>query len=311
MPRRAAILAIVSQIESLNQQTLARQEQDVEQQQRELPIFVRRAVILSSLLGLAVALLTLYWINRLERVSQTAQRGIEKAGHELRRLSQQLVHAQEEERKRLSHELHDEVGQLLTALRIELGNLDEARKLSTDAWNEQLAATKGLAERSLRTVRDLAMGLRPAMLDELGLVPAIQWQSREHSRRTGVPVSVQVAGDLDELPEEHRTCVYRIIQEALTNIARHAHAHEILIQAEAREGVLSIEVKDDGVGFEPRSRNRRGLGLLGMTERVKKLGGELQVVSQPGQGSSIVARMPLTKGPPDIHHEENLRLVSG
>jgi signal transduction histidine kinase len=295
VPRRAAILEIVSQIETLNQQTLAKQRQEVEQRQQELPVFVRRSVIGTILLGVAIAGLSLYWINRLEKTSRSAHLAIEKAGHELRRLSQQLVHAQEEERKKLSHELHDEVGQLLTALRIELGNLDEPGKFSDEASRERLAGTKALAEQALRTVRDLAMGLRPAMLDELGLIPALEWQGREHSRRTGIPVSLEVEGGLDQLPEEYRTCVYRVVQEALTNIARHASARRILIGVRALNDVLSISVKDDGIGFKPRLRSRGGLGLLGMAERIKKLGGELEVVSQPGQGSSILVRMPLQK----------------
>jgi signal transduction histidine kinase len=312
VPRRAAILEIVSQIESLNQQTLAKQRREVELRQQELPVFVRRSVVITILLGFAIAGLSLYWINRLEKTSRAAQLAIEKAGHELRRLSQQLVHAQEEERKRLSHELHDEVGQLLTALRIELGNLDEAYrdesgKSAGEASTSRLAETKSLAEEALRTVRDLAMGLRPAMLDELGLIPALEWQGREHSRRTGIPVSLEVDGRLDELPEEYRTCVYRVVQEALTNIAKHASARQILIGVTAGNDGLSISVKDDGIGFDPRTRNRGGLGLLGMAERVKKLGGDLEVISHAGQGSSIMAKMPLKKGAAD--HEEDLRIV--
>ena len=308
IPRRAAILEIVSRIAALNEQTLARQRQELEQRRRELPVFVLRSVALTIFLGILIAGLSLYWINRLEKSSRAAHRQIEKAGHELRRLSQQLVHAQEEERKKLSHELHDEVGQLLTALRIELGNLDEAcRGAGAGLLDTRLADTKALAEQALRTVRDLAMGLRPAMLDELGLIPALQWQGREHSRRTGIPVSLEVEGAVDELPEEYRTCVYRLVQEALTNIARHASARQILIGVSARKDVLSISVKDDGVGFDPRARGRGGLGLLGMAERVKKLGGDLEVVSHAGKGSSILARMPLGKGTTD--HEENLRLV--
>lgn len=309
IPRRAAILEIVSQIEALNEQTLVKQRQEVEQRRQELPVFVRRSVILTILLGFAVAGLILFWITRLERTSRAAQLAIENAGHELRRLSQQLVHTQEEERKKLSHELHDEVGQLLTALRIELGNLDEPGRFVDEASKERLAGTKALAEQTLRTVRDLAMGLRPAMLDELGLVPALQWQGRDHSRRMGVPVSLQVEGAVDEIPEEYRTCVYRVVQEALTNIAKHASARQILIGVTARHDQLSVSVRDDGVGLETRSRNGGGLGLLGMAERVKKLGGELEVVSQAGQGTSILARMPLKKG--TIDHEENMRLVGG
>jgi signal transduction histidine kinase len=314
VPRRTAILDIVSQIESLNEETLSRQRQEVEERQRELPVFVRRSVLLTIFLGFAIAGLSLYWINRLETTSRAAQVAIEKAGYELRRLSQQLVHAQEEERKKLSHELHDEVGQLLTALRIELGNLYEpgngAGEESANRLIEaRLAETKGLAEQALRTVRDLAMGLRPAMLDELGLIPALQWQGREHSRRMGIPVSLEVEGAVDEIPEEYRTCIYRLVQEALTNIARHASARQILISVAAHNDVLSISVKDDGIGFEPRTRARGGLGLLGMAERVKKLGGELEVASHPGQGTSLLARIPLQKG--TVADEENMRLVSG
>ena len=307
--RRAEILDIVSQIEAINQQTLARQRQEVELQQLELPIFVRRSVILTILVGFVIAGMSLYWINRLEKTSQRHKLAIEKAGHELRRLSQQLVHAQEEERKKLSHELHDEVGQLLTALRIELGNLDEPGKFSDEASRERIADTKRLAEQALRTVRDLAMGLRPAMLDELGLIPALQWQGREHSRRTGIPVSIEVEGAVDEIPEEFRTCVYRVVQEALTNIARHASARCILIGVAATGDGLAISVKDDGIGFDSRARTRAGLGLLGMAERVKKLGGRLDVVSRPGNGTSIMAHMPLKKG--TLDHEETMRLVGG
>jgi signal transduction histidine kinase len=313
VPRRAAILEIVSQVENLNQQTLLKQRQEVEQRQQELPVFIGRSVFLTIFLGFLIAGTSLYWINRLERTSQRRKLEIEKAGHELRRLSQQLVHAQEEERKKLSHELHDEVGQLLTALRIELGNLGEQGQFpgpfSDPASRERLAETKLLAEQSLRAIRDMAMGLRPAMLDELGLIPALQWQGREHSRRTGIPVSLEVEGGVGELPEEYRTCVYRVVQEALTNIARHASARQILIGVTAHNDTLSISVKDDGIGFEGRARNRAGLGLLGMAERVKKLGGNLEVVSKLGQGTSILARMPLKKGV--VEHEENLRLIGG
>ncbi len=309
IPRRAEILDIVSHIEALNQETLVKQRQEVEQRQQELPVFVLRSVVVTILLGFAIAGLSLYWINRLEKTSQQRKLEIEKAGHELRRLSQQLVHAQEEERKGLSHELHDEVGQLLTALRIELGNLDESGALSGEGSKARLAETKLLAEQALRTVRDLAMGLRPAMLDELGLIPALQWQGREHSRRTGIPVSLEVEGGLDELPEEYRTCVYRVVQEALTNIARHAAARRILISVAARNDILSISVEDDGVGFNPRARARGGLGLLGMAERVKKLGGNLEVISEAGLGSSILARMPLKEIA--VAHEENSSVISG
>jgi signal transduction histidine kinase len=309
VPRRAAILEIVSRIETINQQTLAEQRREVDLREQELPVFVHRALGLTVIVGMLIAGMSLYWITRVERTSQARKLQIEKAGYELRRLTQQLVHAQEEERKRLSHELHDEVGQLLTALRIELGNLGQPGRYLDDSSRERLAETKALAEQALRFIRDMAMGLRPAMLDELGLIPALEWQSREHSRRTGIPVSLEVQGGVGELPEEYRTCIYRVVQEALTNIAKHASATNIVIGIRTQYDALLISIEDDGVGFDPAARGTGGLGLLGMAERVKKLDGELEVHSEKGHGTQILARIPLRAA--TLKHEEDTSLVGG
>lgn len=308
IPRRNSILDIAVQIEALNQRRHEKEQQELDRRQAELPVFVRRSVILTILLGIAIAALSLYWIKHLEAISERRKLEVERASNELRRLSQQLVHAQEEERKHLSHELHDEVGQTLTALRIELGNLDETCNFSDEHSRERILATKALAEQALRTVRDLAMGLRPAMLDDLGLVPALQWQGRDHSRRTGIPVSLEVEGALDELPEEYLTCVYRIVQEALTNIAKHASARTILVGVAALGNALSVSVQDDGVGFDAQTPTRGGLGLLGMAERVKKLGGTFEVVSHPGHGTAIMAQLPLQDT--QIQSEEHTSVIS-
>jgi signal transduction histidine kinase len=137
------------------------------------------------------------------------------------------------------------------------------------------------------------MGLRPSMLDDLGLGSAVQWQARQFSKHTGVPVNVQIEGPLAQLPDRHRTCVYRLVQEALTNCGRHAKAGTIGISIHSLGDRLMVEVRDDGVGFDPSSVRGRGLGLLGMQERVKELGGNIVLKSQPGKGTSLVAAIPL------------------
>lgn len=157
----------------------------------------------------------------------------------------------------------------------------------------RLEETAQTSEQALRTVRDIAMGLRPSMLDDLGLAPAIEWQARDFSRRYGIPVSVQLDGELEQLPDAHRTCVYRVVQEALTNCARHAHAGEVRIAVHGRGDRLTITVQDDGVGFSPTASRSRGLGLIGIEERVKELGGTATVFSQLGKGTTIAVDIPL------------------
>ena len=136
----------------------------------------------------------------------------------------------------------------------------------------------------MRSVRDLAMGLRPSMLDDLGLEPALRWQAREFSRRSGVPVSVETQGDLEHLSESIRTCIYRVVQESLTNCARHAQASKVQITVHGNDDKISLTVQDDGKGFNPNTVSGSGLGLIGMGERVKKLGGILTISSQSLKG---------------------------
>jgi signal transduction histidine kinase len=232
-------------------------------------------------------------MTKLERNSQEQRLRTEEAERELRRLSRQLVQAQEAERKSLSRELHDEVGQMLTALRMELRSLQDLRTAPEEQFNAHVDGAKRLAEQSLRALRDMAMGLRPSMLDDLGLGSALQWQARQFAKRTGIPVNVQIEGIPATLPEPYRTCVYRIVQEALTNCTRHAKAKTIDIAIRAQKDRLSVSVRDDGVGFDPLNVRGRGLGLIGMQERVMELGGELALVSQPQKGTVLSAKIPL------------------
>jgi signal transduction histidine kinase len=205
------------------------------------------------------------------------------------------VSAQEEERKAISRELHDQIGQLLTGLKIELLHLGESRTGPEEAFNKHLSLARTMAEDTLKGVRHLATGLRPAVLDQLGLEPAVQWQAREHTRLTGVPVSVLVDGSLDKLTDDQRTCAFRVVQEALTNCARHAAPQSIRVCIHGGQDALTVSVQDDGCGFAARPESRKGIGLVGMEERISELGGKLKISSQPGKGTVVVMELPMAQ----------------
>ncbi len=196
-----------------------------------------------------------------------------------------MVRAQEEERRNLARELHDEVGQSLSAIMME-----------ANAPGVRSASIAAMAEKTLNTVRDMALLLRPSMLDDFGLVPALNWHAREVGKRTGLNVHVSAGDVADDLPEEHATCIYRVVQEALHNAVRHAHAHNVQIVVKT-DGLktdpdrVAFSVRDDGCGFD--KRFVRGLGMLGMEERVRRLGGELRIDSDIGRGTTVSARLPL------------------
>ena len=210
LPRRKAVMDLAREVAKLNKENLDRERQRIRQSQEVLNRFLLKMMGFSLSLGTAVALVTTYRVAILERRHDEQTRRIEEAETNLRRLSRRLVQAQEVERKSLSRELHDEVGQMLTALGIELANLNSVRGSDKDAFHARIDDAKRLNTDAMRAIRDLAMGLRPSMLDDLGLAPALEWQGREFSRHTGVPAVVTVDGTVDDLPETHRTCIYRV-----------------------------------------------------------------------------------------------------
>jgi len=291
--RRNSVLAILATIGSINESAAEQRQHEIETAQNDLIQYTRRMILVSSLLGLLVAIAAGYG-NHLLQSQADQQRGrTERAEQELRSLSSQLVHAQEQERRAISRELHDEVGQTLTGLGIELANLEHLRDGPRSEYRSHLADAKRLTEETLRTVRNIAMGLRPSMLDDSGIVPAVRWQASELSKRTGTPVELQIEGDFDGLGDEGRTCLYRVVQEALTNCARHAQATTIQITMECRNGSsVCLSIRDDGIGFDA-GRSRTGLGLVGIEERVKKLGGSLAVSSWPNRGTLLSVEIPL------------------
>ena len=290
--RRNSVLAILATIGSINESAVEQRQHEIETAQNDLIQYTRRMILVSSLLGLLVAIAAGYG-NHLLQSQADQQRGrTERAEQELRSLSSQLVHAQEQERRAISRELHDEVGQTLTGLGIELANLEHLRDGPRSEYRSHLADAKRLTEETLRTVRNIAMGLRPSMLDDSGIVPAVRWQASELSRRTGTPVELQIEGDFDGLGDERRTCLYRVVQEALTNCARHAEATTIQITMQGKKESLCLSIRDDGLGFDT-GRARTGLGLIGIEERVKELGGSLAVRSWPDRGTLLRVEIPL------------------
>jgi signal transduction histidine kinase len=292
VPRRDAVLAIAQEIEELNNANLAEQRAEVTRREAAFRDDLRHLLWQCLLLGLLVALTVVFQLRVLERRSVEQRVAAERAEHQMRQLSQRLVAAQEEERRHLSRELHDHVGQVLTALRMELGRIDRGRSPGDTRLGPAVAEAKHLVDTMFRTVRDLALGLRPSMLDDLGLRAALEWHVRDISRRCGVEVELRVEGDVDALPDQHQTCVYRAIQEALTNCVRHARARSIAVDVTASDGGLKVSVTDDGAGFDMGQR-RDGLGLRGIEERVKDIGGRLTIRSSRGRGTTLMMQLPL------------------
>src|SRR5271163_2849002 len=288
------VLDLAGRIDALNQASLAREEQETEGQQAKLREFAIVAALILLLLEFAIAIFSTAYMFRLDNVSEAERRRAEKAEQELRHLSNQLVRVQEEERKTISRELHDEVGQILTGLRMELGTLSHYKR--DEEYRQRLESVKRLAEEALRSVRNLALLVRPSMLDDLGLEPALQWQAKEFSRRCGIPVSVNIEGNLDNLPEAHRLCLYRAIQEAMTNCGKHADASRVSVVLKHNEGRVVAIVQDDGRGFDALAQTS-GLGLMGMTERVRALQGYMSVASEPGFGTLISLELPVGSDP--------------
>jgi signal transduction histidine kinase len=287
LPRRDAVLVIAQDIEEFNNANAQEQRAEVAVQERELHNYLNRMLLLSLLFGAAVSVVAVVRIRVLERRSEDQRDRAERTEGQMRELSHQLVRAQEEERRSLSRELHDEVGQTLTALRMELGTAEKAETRQDGTLNAHLQECKHLVESLIQSVRDLSMGLRPAMLDDLGLGPALGWQARDFSRRYNVPVNMSLDGALDSIGEPHRTVIYRVIQEALTNCARHANASQISVTARNSGELLRVLVHDDGIGLDKNEQSQPGLGLLGIKERVRELGGRMSLYSTENTGTTL------------------------
>ena len=216
-----------------------------------------------------------------------------RAEEELRRLSHRLVEVQESERRNIARELHDEIGQLLTGLKlvIEMG-----ARLPAEEVHQQCQTAQSVVNELMARVRQLSLDLRPAMLDDLGLLHALLWQLERYTSQTGVRVALTHIGiENQRLIPEVETAAYRIVQEALTNVARHAGVNEVKINVSADAESLLVRITDQGNGFDAQEAlaTRNSSGLAGMRERAQLLGGKLVINSMLGEGTSVIAILPL------------------
>jgi PAS domain S-box-containing protein len=222
-----------------------------------------------------------------------AERDLEEANRQLKLLSRRRVKVQEEERRHLARELHDEIGQALTAAKI---NLQAAREESDPARSKRIDETAAILERLLGQVRQISLNLRPSILDDLGLVPALRSLLDEQGRRASIAVRFSAKNIPENLDPEIQTTCFRIAQEAITNAVRHAGATQIDLDLRREDENLQLNVQDNGRGFETPSAPSQtiGLGLLGMKERAVLVGGRTRISSSPGKGTTVDATLPLT-----------------
>jgi signal transduction histidine kinase len=217
----------------------------------------------------------------------------------LRQLTRQIIQAQEEERKEISRELHDEVVQTLVGINVELSALGNGASVGLHTLKEKIARTQRLVENSVNAVHRFARELRPAVLDDLGLIPALHAYGKSLAERKKFKIHMTAFGGVEALGSAKRTVLFRVAQEALTNVARHAHATQVKMSISEVSGVIRMEISDNGKSFAVektfQARNHNRLGLIGMKERIEMVGGNLVITSKPGQGTTVRAEIPFTQ----------------
>ncbi|MEZ5286484.1 MAG: sensor histidine kinase [Vicinamibacterales bacterium] len=304
-PRRAAAIALSDEIRALNRRAFVQHQTATAAIHRdtEAQWWWQLGAALAATLGIAI--FAVVYAGRLEDRLRRQREKERQNAEELQLLSSRLVAAQEEERRSISRELHDEVGQVLSAIKVDLVLAQRAIE-QQGGRAEPLEDLQRMADGALQTVRDLSQLLRPAVLDDLGLAAAVDGLLRGLARRHHVQVSLVQEGHTERLSSENEVAAFRIVQEALTNVARHADATHCVVRLVAAPDVLTIEIEDDGRGFRPGERpaGRRGLGLLGMRERVAERGGSVRIDSEPGRGTRVLVSIPATPRPDDPDAED-------
>ncbi len=231
-----------------------------------------------------------------DQLARTFNMMLEAIDEANRQRAAHIINAQEQERKRIARELHDETSQVLTSLLISLAVLEES--VTTPEAQQRIAETRMLAHQTLRAIRNLSVDLRPSALDDLGLLPALRWYLKEYQQKTSISVDFQVDCLEERLPPEMETALYRIVQESLTNIAKHAHAKKVTVTLKGDHGAVHATITDDGRGFDIEKLQKMpgqelgGWGLVGMYERAHLLDGTLTIDSRPGRGTTIHACIP-------------------
>ena len=220
---------------------------------------------------------------------------------DLRELSDRILHVQEQERGRISRELHDEVGSALTAVNVTLAMVTNPAAGSPASFEARIAGVQALLEQTMGTVHNFARELRPAMLDDLGLLPALRSYLKGFQERTRIRTSFAAGPHLEELDDDQKTTLFRVAQESLNNITKHAQASQVAVAIHRQNGSVRMEIKDNGKGFvmEPQlaAKRKKRLGVLGMQERVRLVHGHLGLHSQPGKGTVVSVLIPLGEPP--------------
>lgn len=221
---------------------------------------------------------------------------------ELRRLTHLILSAQEEERKEISRELHDEIAQTLAGINVQLSALSLESAVSARGLKRKIASTQRQVGRSIEAIHRFARELRPALLDDLGLIPALRSYMKKFAERTGLRIRFTAFTGVEALDNAKRTVLYRVAQEALTNVARHAQASLVQVSIRKIPEAVRMEVADDGRSFEVQrilsSRTNKRLGLLGIRERVEMVGGKFSIESAPGRGTTLRAQIPFKRAVP-------------
>ncbi len=226
-----------------------------------------------------------------ESLAQRASVAVDLSERVSRDAMRRVVTAQELERARLARELHDETGQALTSILLGLKAVEQA--VATDAARDALAGVRDTVASTLRDVRALAVELRPSALDDFGLVPALERLASTFREQADMTVDFEAGSDVERLPTETETTLYRIVQEALTNVAKHAGATRVSILVVRRGDTVAAVIEDDGAGFDPAADRDDALGLAGMHERVALVDGRLRIESSPEGGTTIAIEVPL------------------
>jgi signal transduction histidine kinase len=292
LPQRSRIHETSEKIALWNSQQLGATDREMFRSFASLQARQTRLLGIALTAGLVLSLASILYLLRLGEEAQRRYQELARSRTELEALSAQLVDAQETERRSISRELHDEVGQSLGALLVEVGRLAASVPSDNVKIKDHIDKIKSVAETTVQTVRNIALLLRPSMLDDLGLIAALEWQGREVSRRSEMEVEVQSEDVSEKIPDEYKICIYRLVQEALNNAARHSSAKNARVTVEQTADKILVCVVDDGLGFDP--QRVRGLGILGMEERVRHLGGIFTIDSKPGGGTTLRAEFPLS-----------------
>jgi signal transduction histidine kinase len=308
-PRRDAVIAISEGVQALNRSSYVQRQAEVADNRSIMQRELWQLLGLGLAIGIGVAVLAIGYAGRLEsRLRRQMTKDVELT-RDLQDLSAKLVTVQEQERRHIARELHDEIGQALTAIKVELAHAQHSIEGSPGAaaafgegsritLSNVLCDARSITDGALRQVRDLSYLLHPPALDDLGLVAAVESYIRAFGTRHGVQADLAHQGMQGRLSAESEAAAYRIIQEALTNVAKHSGATACHVTMTRLAGTLRISIEDNGVGFDPamtRPGERRGLGLIGMRERASHLQGVVTIDSRRGRGTRLVIELPVRR----------------